>query len=175
MNFEQNYFQLFGLETNFDLDRTNLSDRYRQLQKEVHPDRFAHQSDREQRMAMQYTAHINEAFDTLKSPLKRAAHLLKLKGRAIEPETSFRMDPLFLMQQMELRESLEEATSIDDLEALEDETETLWKACLNDFRQAISAEQPEQLEFAEGCVRKLQFLDKLRREIEQTEDQLTDN
>lgn len=175
MHFEQNYFQLFGLDTAFDIDRALLSDRYRQLQREVHPDRFAHQSDREQRLAMQYTAHINEAFDTLKSPLKRASHLLKLKGRTIEPETSFAMDTMFLMQQMELRECLEEADSLEQLDDLLDTTENLWKDTLADYREAIEVSPEADLDSAEGCVRKLQFLDKLRREIEQREDQLTDD
>lgn len=174
MHFEQNYFQLFGFENLFDVDRAKLSDRYQQFQKEVHPDRFAHKSDREQRLAVQYTAHINEAFDTLKSPLKRAAHLLKIKGRAIEPETSFAIDPMFLMQQMELREELEDASDLDQLDVLNNTAEALWKDILTEYRTAIEGEGNVDLETAESAVRKLQFLDKLRREIEQAEDELTD-
>ncbi len=173
MHFEQNYFKLFGFDENFDVDRGTLSDRYQQFQREVHPDRFAHKSEREQRMAVQYTAHINEAFDTLKSPLKRATHLLKVKGRPIEAETSFAMDPLFLMQQMELRESLEDATDIDELDALRDTTEGLWKDTITEYRTAIEHDEVD-LDTAESTVRKLQFLNKLRREIEQAEDELTD-
>lgn len=174
MHFEQNYFQLFGFENIFDIDRALLSERYQQYQKEVHPDRFASQGEREQRLAVQYTAHINEAFTTLKSPLKRASHLLKVKGRTIEPETSFAMDPMFLMQQMELREQLEDATDIGQLDELSSTTEALWKDSLNEYRTAITGDDTTDLEAAESAIRKLQFLDKLRREIEQAEDELTD-
>lgn len=177
MQFEQNFFQLFGFDNSFDIDRSLLSDRYQQFQKEVHPDRYAHKTEREQRIAVQYTAHINEAFDTLKTPLKRATHLLHLCGRTIKPETSFSMDPMFLMQQMELRENLEEAETMDSLDELNDTTDELWNQILNEYRQVIDS-KPEldttDLDTAESCVRKLQFLDKLRREIEQAEDRLVD-
>jgi len=80
MDIAQNFFELFGLDASFDLDLQLLSERYRELQREHHPDRHAHKGEREQRLAVQATAHLNEAFETLKTPLLRAQYLLKLEG-----------------------------------------------------------------------------------------------
>ena len=71
------YFQLFDLPINFNIDKTTLSKRYRELQRTVHPDKFASASDQERRLAMQKSTQINEAFTTLKHPLKRAQYILQ--------------------------------------------------------------------------------------------------
>jgi molecular chaperone HscB len=177
MQLEQNFFKLFDLAEEYHVDVHQLSDRYRVLQKEVHPDRFAHASDREQLLAVQYTAHINEALNTLKTPLKRAQYMLKLKGKELCPESSAPMDPMFLMQQMEWREALEHLSRSDDpeseLEDLEAEVECSWRQMETDFIGAISSNS--ELDKAVSCVRKMQFLDKLRHEIELAEDEFLDD
>ncbi|MCW8886254.1 MAG: co-chaperone HscB [Motiliproteus sp.] len=177
MQLEQNFFKLFDLAEDYHLDIHQLSDRYRVLQKETHPDRFAQGSEREQLIAVQYTAHINEALNTLKTPLKRAQYLLKLRGKELCPESSAPMEPMFLMQQMEWRESLEHISKSDDpeaeLEALDDEVASTWRQMEKDFIAALSNES--ELEQAVSTVRKMQFLDKLRHEIEQAEDELLDD
>lgn len=173
MNLSQNYFELFGLEAGFVLDRTLLDTAFRELQKEYHPDRFAHKGDAEQRQAVQNSTHLNTAYETLKSPLSRAQYLLSLQGvlTGEEPRKQLPMD--FLMQQMELRETLAEAPEAADpfatLEALESQTVELEKACFDHFQVAYAG---GDLESAEESVRKLQFLKKLLSEIEAMEDRL---
>jgi len=175
MDISKNYFEFIGLPVSYHLDLEQLSERSRELQKTLHPDRYTHLSDREQRMAVQYMAHLNEVVATLKSPLLRAQYLLQLQGIDTTSESSTPMDSMFLMQQMELRERLEEATSADDpfeeLEQLNAETLEMLERLRNTFAQHY--ESGEFLEAASN-VRKMQFLEKLVLEIERSEDKLED-
>src|ERR1700741_4810022 len=106
-----NHFDLFGLSPRFSLEREALERSYREIQSKVHPDRFAHAGEAERRASLQWTTRVNEAFQVLKNPVKRASHLLELHGVDVAFETNTAMPPEFLMQQMELREALEEAKS----------------------------------------------------------------
>jgi molecular chaperone HscB len=109
MNLDQTHFELFGLPARFSVDTAALDARYRELQREVHPDRFASASQAEQRVSMQLATRVNEAYQTLKSPLGRAGYLLRLNGVDPRFETNTSMPPEFLAEQLELREALEEA------------------------------------------------------------------
>src|SRR5688500_9730774 len=110
----QNHFELFGLAPAFALESEALERSYRKIQSQVHPDRFAHAGDAERRASLQWTTRVNEAFQTLKNPVTRARHLLELQGVDVAFETNTAMPPEFLMQQMELRESLESAVDAKD-------------------------------------------------------------
>ncbi|WP_231759998.1 co-chaperone HscB [Microbulbifer elongatus] len=171
---QQNYFEIFGLPVSYTVDRQALAQRYRELQQEFHPDRFAAKSEREQRLAMQYAAQINEANNTLKDPVARAAYLLQLAGVQINPEQTT-ADGEFLMQQMILRERLEEVRDAADPEAeLEDlgsETAQLFNAQEQAFAQAL---ENNALEDGKNALLKLQFLAKLQRQIEELEEDLLD-
>lgn len=173
MDIAQNFFELFSLESQFDVDVQFLSERYRALQREYHPDRHAHKGDREQRIAVQATAHLNQAYQTLKMPLARAQYLLELEGVETGEETRKQLPGLFLMQQMELRESLAEAPSAADpfaaLEVLEREAKQLESEGFSGFKSAFLS---RDFDAAEVCVRKLQFVNKLLQEIEAAEDRL---
>src|SRR5690349_23456145 len=107
MNPTQNHFELFGLPPQFAVDAAALQTRYRELQREVHPDRFARASQAEQRVSMQLATRVNEAYQTLKSPIARAGYLLELQGIDPEFETNTAMPAEFLAEQMEQRERLE--------------------------------------------------------------------
>ncbi len=176
MDITRNYFEFLGLPVSFDVDLARLTERYRELQKQIHPDRHSHQSDREQRLAVQYTAYLNEALTTLKSPLKRAQYLLFLKGIDTLSETRTQLDPMFLMEQMELRERAAEAVDHDDpeaeLEALQGHVACELKRLQSAF---ASAWEDGQLEQAEVLVRKMQFICKLQSDIEALEDRLFDD
>jgi molecular chaperone HscB len=111
-------FELFDTEPRFSQDRAALDARWRALQAEVHPDRFASQGAVAQRTAMQWAVRVNEAYQRLKDPLRRAAYLCELHGAAVDAENNTAMPPAFLMQQMEWREALDEARSVDAVEAL---------------------------------------------------------
>src|SRR5210317_1304000 len=144
MDITQNFFELFELDASFDLDTQQLSERYRELQREYHPDRHAHKGEREQRLAVQATAHLNQAFDTLKNPLSRAQYLLQQCGVETGEESRGQLPGAFLMQQMELRESFVEAAEADDpfaeLERLEAESKVLEAAEYSQFNAALAAE-----------------------------------
>jgi molecular chaperone HscB len=107
VDIDDNYFALFGLAIGFSLDNTALAGRYRELQRQYHPDRFAHHPE-EQQKAVQWSAQLNTAYDTLNNPVKRASYLLELAAHPISLNTSI-ADTDFLMSQLELREQMDEA------------------------------------------------------------------
>src|SRR6202795_595942 len=107
MNLNQNHFELFGVPVQFAVDAAELDRRYLELQREVHPDRFATAPDAQRRVSMQLATRVNEAYQTLKSPLKRAVYILHLRGVDPELETNTAMPPEFLMEQMSWRERIE--------------------------------------------------------------------
>ncbi|UTW11787.1 Fe-S protein assembly co-chaperone HscB [Marinobacterium rhizophilum] len=176
MDIKQNFFEFYGLPAVFEIDLGLLSQRHLELQKKLHPDRFAHLSDQERRLSAQYTAYLNEGYATLRSSLLRAQYLLKLQGIDTHNESSTAMDPLFLMQQMELRERVEDAPGHADpeseLAALGEDVERMMVPLQTEFCRQIADPAETSLNAAAAAVRKMQFLDKLRREIERLEDEL---
>ena len=109
MNLQSTDFELFAVPPRFAQDAAQLDARWKELQRQVHPDKFAAQGAAAQRVAMQWSARINEAHRRLKDPLRRAAYLCELRGAPIEAERNTAMPPAFLMQQMALREQLDAA------------------------------------------------------------------
>src|SRR5688500_2303315 len=160
----QSQFDLFGLAPAFALESERLERSYRQIQAQVHPDRFAHAGDAERRASLQWTTRVNEAYRTLKDPVQRAKHLLELRGVDVAFETNTAMPPDFLMQQMELREALEEAKDAPRLDALRTELRRSRSALETEIEQAL--DRKKDYAGAAGLVRKLQFLDKLDSEID---------
>src|SRR5687768_2675977 len=120
MKIDDDDFTLFALPRRFEIDTGALAQRWRDLQAEVHPDRFAAEGAAAQRIAMQWAVRVNEAYQRLKDPVKRAAYLCELSGAPIHSESNTSMPVGFLQQQMAWREALEEATSLSDVEALSD-------------------------------------------------------
>jgi molecular chaperone HscB len=159
------HFALFGLPEAFSLDQQMLEKAYRDIQSQVHPDRFAHAGDAERRASLQWTTRVNEAYRTLKSPVQRARHLLELHGVDVAFETNTAMPPDFLMQQMELRETLEEAKDEKALDALRAELTVTRKALEVEIADAID-DRKAYVEAA-TLVRKLQFLHRLDEEIDE--------
>ena len=173
LNFNKNYFQLFELPLGFDLDSNALGERFRQLQGELHPDRYAGHSPTEQRIAVQYSALVNQAYTTLRKPLSRALYLLQLAGIESQEVASQKLDGGFLIEQMEHREKLE---SIHDLL----DPETVLSHLMTEISQSIQAHQQEfraafeaedLTNAARACV-KMQYLEKLKQEAEQVEASL---
>ena len=174
-----NYFQLFGIETSFEVDLAQLSAIYQNLQKAVHPDKFAHASQQEQRIAVQKSAQINDAYQTLKQTLKRADYILTLRGVDMPNEQQSFSDTSFLMRQMELREMLEEVRFSDDAESalvtlqaeLDGEYQQLFVLMQGQVNENSSASN------ALACdnLRKLKFYQKLNIEVERIEDNLFDD
>ena len=118
MNLQYSDFELFGLPQRFGQDRAAIDERWKALQREAHPDRFAAQGAAAQRSALQWSVRINEAYQRLKDPLRRAAYLCELLGAPIEAQSNTSMPAEFLMEQMEWREALDEASGEEELDAL---------------------------------------------------------
>jgi molecular chaperone HscB len=149
------------------LERERLENAYREIQAQVHPDRFANAGDAERRASMQWTTRVNEAYRTLRSPVQRARYLLELAGVDVAFETNTSMPPEFLMRQMELREALEQAEEARDADALD-----ALRAGLNADKLELERALAEAIDArqdyagAAGLTRKLMFLDKLDAEID---------
>ncbi len=172
-DFQQNYFELFQLAVQFELDVADLGSRFRQLQAQMHPDRFVGKSQHEQRVAIQYSALVNQAYTTLRSPLQRALYLLELSGISSEQVAGERIDGGFLMEQMELREKLE---SIADMVDPETVLEHLMLEISNDVKrheqEFVLAHNAGELQKAASACVKMQYLEKLQQEAEQIESGL---
>lgn len=168
------HYALFEMQPAFDIDIEALSSRYRELARKVHPDRFADAGEREQRHAIERSANLNEAYQTLKSPSRRARYLLTLQGREMPLEATVQ-DPAFLMQQMQWREELEELYDDGDLDGVVSFKARL-KAVQQDLNDSFAQiwQDESQREEAERLVRRMQFLDKLSQEVRQLEERLDD-
>ncbi|WP_324004321.1 co-chaperone HscB [Aeromonas hydrophila] len=168
-----NYFELFGLVEGFELDTRQLAETYRQLQTQFHPDRFATALEREQLAAVQRAAQINDAFTTLKAPLRRAEYLLSLRGTELRGEQQTLQDTAFLMQQLEWRERLADLKGETDPErAIKDFRQEIrhdHQLLMQQLTQALATGEDPR---AADCVRKLKFVDKLLEELERFEDSL---
>ena len=169
------YFTLFGLTPIYAIDSEQLTLRFQDLQRQYHPDRFATCSEQEKMQALQKAATINAAYQALRHPLKRAEYMLSLHGFDINNEQHTMHDTAFLMEQLELREEL------DNIENSDDALDLLAKFMQNvkQMQQARSALMVTELdamqwEKAADTVRKLRFLDKLQQQAEQLEERLLD-
>lgn len=175
LDLRQNHFELFDLPVDFEVPMESLAARYRDLQRATHPDRFANASDRERRISVQQAARVNEAFQTLKDPLNRARYMLELGGKPLD-DSDTQMDPGFLMEQMELREALDEVRSAADpfsaLDAVRRDVEGRERALVTELGTRFADGSDAALEEARERVRKLQFMSRLLGEIEEREEDL---
>ena len=172
MNLSETHFQIFGVPAQFEVDLPALEERYRELQREVHPDRFAGASQAEQRVSMQLATRVNEAYQTLRSPLLRAEYLLGLQGVDPEFETNTAMPAGFLADQMERRERLGEAAEARDWQKL-----IALNAGLCVDQDSLLGRIERQLEArdwsaAVATLRQLKFLEKFGEEIDAVEERM---
>lgn len=170
-----NYFDLLGAKQSYFIDLSALKKKYLDLQRQVHPDNFASGSDKVRREAMQRVSYLNQAYETLKSPLQRAVYLLQISGNDFDPDTQVHSDPAFLMQQMELREALSEVSDADDplaaLDELRDNAEQNYQEYQNQFAEFCDQSKWQD---ASLVVNKMMFVNKLLREIAEKEEVLFD-
>jgi molecular chaperone HscB len=161
----QDFFALFDLPRQQALDVDRLETLYRKLQARVHPDKHAHLSDAEQRMAMQSATRVNEAYLTLKDPLRRARYLLELGGHDVRLETNTAMPVEFLMAQMELREAVAAAKASGDVDALDTQHRRLKKDIRAEYATLQAKLDAGDHARAGELVRQLMFQEKLLHEI----------
>ena len=167
----QNYFELFALVPQFDLDTQALESAYQTSISQYHPDRFADKSEAEQLSAVQNTSLINTAFNTLKAPLERARYLLELQGVNAFDETDTRMDMDFLLAQIELRESLETIKANQDELALDDFIETVSGKIKDNIAHISQGFQAKDLDGVRNLVRELKFYTQLQQQAKALMDE----
>jgi molecular chaperone HscB len=163
-------FELFGLPEQFAQDRAAIDARWKELQREAHPDKFSGQGNAAQRVAMQWSVRINEAYRRLKDPLRRAAYLCELRGAPIDAENNTAMPADFLVEQMEWREALDEARSPADLDALEAQLDRARDETLRRIGQLL--DERGDAAAASGQVRALMFIERFGHDVEARIDQL---
>lgn len=165
MNIDDDDFTLFGLPERFALDAAQLDRRWRELQVEVHPDRFASQGAASQRIAMQWSVRVNQAYQRLKDPLKRAAYLCARRGTPIDAERNTAMPRDFLMQQMAWREALDEAGDGVAVQSLAEQVEEHEQALRGRLQELL--DERNDVAAAAAQVRSLMFVARFRRDIDQ--------
>ncbi len=171
ISLQANDFELFDVPVQYAQDRAQLDSRWKALQREAHPDRFAAEGAAAQRLAMQWSVRINEAYQRLKDPLKRAAYLCELQGAPVQADNNTAMPAAFLMQQMTWRETLDDTHSAAALETLADEVAAEQRQVLQELARLLDvAKAPTQ---AVGQVRALMFIERFMQEVNAKLDRLT--
>ena len=176
----QTHFELFELPVTFDVDLSDLSQRYRELQRVVHPDKFVNASDRERLLSVEKAAAINEAYQILKSPQRRARYMLELQSVSFDDEKDTALDPSFLMEQIELREALGELNqTADPMASLISIMAGIKKRIANVIEELRAGLEVEKLDDIQKSnlkllIHKMQFLNKLQEEAEYQEENLLD-
>jgi molecular chaperone HscB len=160
---QANDFEVFGLPQQFAQDRSAIDARWKDLQREAHPDKFAAQGAAAQRVAMQWSVRINEAYQRLKDPVRRAAYLCELHGVPVQAESNTAMPAEFLLQQMQWREALDEASDVVALDALGDVVNRSRRQALQRCEQMIDA--AHDYAGAVAQVRALMFIERFAQDI----------
>ena len=173
LDFNKSHFELFGLDPFYGIDTALLDRTYRELQAKVHPDRYAHLPETEQRLSMQWATRVNEAYRTLKHPLSRARYLLELHGIDVGHESNTAMPAQFLMEQMEWREAAAEARAAEDaqeLERLHHRLRSQADALFAEIERDV--DHKEDYAGAADAVRRLMFVLRLKDEIDEALESL---
>ncbi|HSI27785.1 MAG: Fe-S protein assembly co-chaperone HscB [Methylophilus sp.] len=169
----QNYFALFQLPQQFNIESATLDANYRKVLAEVHPDKFVNASPATRMQSMQQATLANEAYQTLKQPTARARYLLQLAGVATDEENNTAMPADFLMAQMEWREAMDDARFAKDIDALDALLKEM-KSQARVLQQQVADEIEQVPAQAAMTVRKLQFIDKVSEDVNALIAQLED-
>lgn len=170
MNLQSTDFELFGVPAQFAQDRAALDARWKDLQREAHPDKFAAQGSAAKRVAMQWSVRINEAYQRLKDPLRRASYLCELNGAPINAEKNTAMPTEFLIQQMAWREALDAAKTVENMNKIAFESNEYGREQLLKIEQSIDIKH--DFISAATQVRSLMFIERFQTEVEARIDQL---
>jgi molecular chaperone HscB len=170
MSLQSNDFELFGLAQQFAQDRAAIDARWKDLQRQAHPDKFSAQGTAAQRVAMQWSVRINEAYQRLKDPLKRAAYLCELHGAPVNAENNTAMPAAFLMQQMEWREALDDASSAAELDEIDAQVLSARREALQKCAHLldVAKDYPQAVQ----QVRALMFIERFAHDVEARLDRM---
>ena len=163
LSLSSNDFELFGLPQQFDTDTNALDHTWKQLQKQVHPDQFSAQGAADKRWAMQWSVRVNEAYQRLKHPVKRAAYLCQLRGVPVNAEHNTSMPAEFLVQQMQWREELEDSVDTQQVEQLQQHVRQEKNHLLQQCAQALDQQSDHLL--ASQKVRALMFIERFEQDL----------
>ena len=164
MNIDDDDFTLFALPERFAVDLAQLDRRWRELQAEVHPDRFAAQGTAAQRIAMQWSVRVNQAYQRLKDPLKRAAYLCERRAAPVNAERNTAMPRQFLVQQMAWREALDDAQDGAAVQALQAQVAAHERTLLGDLQ--VCFDERNDAPAAAEQLRELMFVARFRKDVE---------
>jgi molecular chaperone HscB len=170
LNLQSTDFELFGVPAHFAQDRAALDAKWKDLQREAHPDKFAAQGAAAQRVAMQWSVRINEAHNRLKNPLKRASYLCEINGAPINAENNTAMPTDFLMLQMEWREALDDAKTSEKMNEIALKANEYGRQQLSKIERSIDVEK--NFAAAAQQVRSLMFIERFASEVDARIDQL---
>jgi molecular chaperone HscB len=170
LSLQSNDFELFGLPERFAQDRAPIDARWKELQREAHPDKFAGQGAAAQRVALQWSVRINEAYKRLKDPLQRASYLCELRGAPINAENNTAMPADFLMEQMAWREELDEARTETQLDALDAQLKQARDERLHRIEALLDREGDAAA--AAQQVRALMFIERFGQDVQSRFEQL---
>lgn len=177
VDLSSSFFVLFDLPVSFEVDLNNLSAHFREAQRAAHPDRFANAPEAERRLSVQMAARINEAYRVLKDPLSRGRYLLELQGVDLD-DTDTAFDSAFLMEQIELRESLADVKSSAEpdqqLQLIAKNIAVHSQSLIVQLAELLNEKDVDSLQQARDVTRKLQFFHRLNEKVESLEDELAD-
>jgi molecular chaperone HscB len=178
VDLSSSFFELFALPQSFKVDLKQVDERYRELQRTVHPDRFVNATDQERRLSMQQATRINEGYRTLKDPLRRGRYLLELNGFDFDDEQRTTSDSAFLMEQMELREALAEVRGADDplgrLAVIMDRIAADFNGLTGELQKSLDSAGDDAARAAADTLVKMQFFRRLSEEAQELEAALED-
>lgn len=173
---KQNYFELFGIPVDFQLDEKELHAAHLKLQSAYHPDRYINATDQEKRIAVQAAAWVNEAYEILKNPVKRARYMLEVGGLELNDDSETTTDPTFLMEQIELREEMDQCRSCQDpMRSCAHITGKLQQRSKEFSSSFESLYQQGKLEEARQVSRKMQFVQRILDQIDEFQFDLEDH
>lgn len=165
MKLDSDDFELFDLPRRFAIDRRELDERWRAVQAQVHPDRFASEGPAAQRLAMQWAVRVNEAYRRLKDPVARAVELCRAAGVTVDVHDNTAMPRPFLLDQMQWREALAEARDTTDVRALADEVAARQRTLEERLRDELDVRG--DVHAAASTVRELMFVARFRSDVAQ--------
>ena len=171
----QNYFELFGFSPGFEIDASRLHAEQQRLQSVYHPDRYVGASDREKRESVQLAAWINQAYETLRDPVKRSRYLLEINGAELVDESTTTADTVFLMEQIELREALDACRkSSNGLNCCAEIESQLVQRASELAAEFVGFFEQGDLDSAQHSSRKMQFIQRIQDQLAELQFELED-
>ncbi|XP_067395498.1 iron-sulfur cluster co-chaperone protein HscB isoform X2 [Emydura macquarii macquarii] len=155
-------FRLMGCDCSFNIDVQQLQQRFRSLQRSLHPDYFSQRSQKERDFSEQHSSLVNRAYQTLLSPLSRGLYLLELNGVELAEGTDRDIDVEFLKEIMEINEILAESKNEAKIEEIESFIEVKQEELTNGVSNAF---ERGDLQEAKKLLAKMKYFENLEEKV----------